>query len=51
VSKPYQPPTIRTLGTVAELTEQQYNKVGSNSDMYTVLTGGAVVGSLVEVSK
>jgi hypothetical protein len=47
VTKPYQPPTVKALGTVEELTEQASNKVGPDADIYTALTGGAVVGSLV----
>jgi hypothetical protein len=46
--KPYHSPGVKTLGTVEQLTEQSgpYNKVGPDSDIYTALTGGAVVGSL-----
>jgi hypothetical protein len=47
MTKPYQAPVVSTLGTVEELTEQAQNKVGSSSDIYTPLTGGQVVGSLV----
>jgi hypothetical protein len=46
MGKPYWTPTVGTLGTVEELTEQNYNKVGSAEDSFTQLTNGIVVGSL-----
>ena len=42
----YTPPTVTDLGSVRELT-LDLNKVGGSPDMYTAITGGAVVGSLV----
>jgi hypothetical protein len=45
----YERPEIREIGSVRELTRQQYNKIGPDSDIYTALTNGAVIGSLVEV--
>ena len=45
----YEPPAITRLGSIAELTLQQYNKVGPDMDIYTALTNNAVVGSLVPV--
>jgi hypothetical protein len=47
VDKPYEAPQLREIGSVRELTEQIFNKVGSTPDAFTAITGGAVVGSLV----
>ena len=38
---------FRELGTVEELTEQTVNKVGTTSDVFTTVTNGIVIGSLV----
>jgi hypothetical protein len=46
-SKSYETPEIKDLGTLEELTQQTFNKVGSNPDQFTPQTGGVVVGSLV----
>lgn len=46
---PYETPAIRDLGTLQELTQQNFNKVGSNPDVHTPQTGGVVVGSLVPI--
>lgn len=43
----YQAPAITLLGSIASFTLQTYNKVGQAADIYTALTGGAVVGSVV----
>lgn len=43
MSKPYTSPTVKTLGTVQELTEQSFNKIGSTSDAFSP----TLVGSLV----
>jgi hypothetical protein len=48
--KPYTSPTVTTVGSVADLTEQGFNKVGSASDQFTQLTGGVIVGSIVPAS-
>lgn len=45
----YEAPVIRELGSLQELTQQVYNKVGSNPDMYTSETNGAIVGSVIPV--
>jgi hypothetical protein len=45
LSKPYQPPAVETVGTVAELTEQLFNKVGNDADTFTPAIP-QVVGSL-----
>ncbi len=45
MSKPYSTPVITTLGTVRELTEQNFNKVGNASDSFSANT--PLVGSLV----
>ena len=43
----YQKPSIRELGSLRELTAQQFNKIGMKIDVFTVQTAGQVVGSLV----
>ena len=43
----YERPAIREIGTVQELTLGTFNKVGVASDVFTQLTNGAVIGSLV----
>lgn len=47
MKKGYEAPVVRELGSLAELTGQVFNKVGSTPDVFTAETGGAVVGSLV----
>lgn len=53
MSKPYAPPTVTTLGSVEEMTEQSCtpnnpcNKVGHSADQFTAQTGGVIVGSMV----
>jgi hypothetical protein len=43
----YHAPTIRALGSVVEMTEQQkLNKIGSANDSFTAITGGALVGDI-----
>ena len=37
MTKPYEPPTLETIGTVHELTQQQLDKVGSAADILTEL--------------
>jgi hypothetical protein len=44
----YEAPRIETLGSIAELTEV-FNKIGRSSDQFTPVTGGLVVGSLVQL--
>jgi hypothetical protein len=44
----YERPAIRDLGSVRALTEQTYNKVGPESDVFTSLTNGIAIGSLTE---
>jgi hypothetical protein len=43
----YETPSLVDLGTLAELTQGTFNKVGSTSDVFTVVTNGIVIGSLV----
>jgi hypothetical protein len=43
----YEKPRLRDVGTLEELTEQTFNKVGTASDIFTQLTNGVVIGSLV----
>jgi hypothetical protein len=42
----YTSPVVRTLGTVQELTEQNFNKVGATADAATQVIP-SIVGSLV----
>lgn len=44
--KGYEPPTVKVLGSVRDLT-QVGNKVGPNADVFTAATGGQIVGSVV----
>ena len=43
----YEKPAIREIGRVRELTLGTFNKVGVASDIFTQLTNGAVIGSVV----
>lgn len=43
----YEQPLIRELGSLQELTAQQFNKVGFSIDMYSKQSNNEVVGSLV----
>ena len=43
----YEKPAVRDLGSLAEMTEQTFNKVGTATDIFTQLTNGVVIGSLV----
>jgi len=43
--KSYATPVVKTLGTVQQLTEQDFNKVGDQSDQFSATT--PLVGSLV----
>ncbi len=43
---PYRTPEVRDLGSVAEMTGQTFNKVGSASDSFTAVTNGVIIGSL-----
>jgi hypothetical protein len=45
----YTPPTVTDLGSVRELTLAN-NKVGGSPDVFTAITGGAVVGSIIPVN-
>lgn len=47
MDKKYTAPEIRELGSLTELTQGMFNKVGSESDILTALTGGIVIGSFV----
>lgn len=40
MKKPYETPVLRDLGTLQELTEQQFNKVGQNPDIHTATHPG-----------
>jgi serine/threonine protein kinase len=46
----YQAPSIVRLGSIHEFTQQQFNKIGFSTDIYTALTAGQVVGSVVPAS-
>jgi hypothetical protein len=43
----YDRPAIREIGSVQELTQQTFNKIGVLPDAFTVITNGAIIGSLV----
>ena len=45
----YEKPEVRDLGSLSELTEQSFNKIGRTPDIYTAITNGVVIGSLVPV--
>jgi hypothetical protein len=47
MSKQYETPAFRELGTLEELTAGTFNKVGTTEDTFTVITNGIVIGSLV----
>lgn len=46
MSKPYNSPTVKTLGTIRELTAQGLNKIGSGGDQFSTQANG-LVGSVV----
>lgn len=48
MKKSYEKPALRDVGTLQELTEGTFNKVGTPADVFTQITNGAVIGSLVE---
>jgi hypothetical protein len=50
MTQTYVKPELRLIGSVAGVTAQQFNKIGLSTDIYTALTNGAVIGSLVPVS-
>ena len=43
----YEAPKVRDLGSLAQITEGTFNKVGSTPDAFTAITNGAVIWSLV----
>jgi hypothetical protein len=43
----YESPNLVRLGSIHEFTQQTFNKVGVASDVFTQLTNGIVIGSLV----
>lgn len=45
--KPYSGPEVVDLGDLVTMTQQSFNKVGSDPDVYTAATAGVVVGSVV----
>lgn len=47
MSKSYERPQIREIGSVRDLTLQTLNKVGTTEDVFTVVTNGIVIGSVV----
>ncbi len=48
MSKAYESPEIREIGSLEALTEQQFNKVGPTPDGFT--SNPNIVGSLVPIS-
>jgi len=49
VAATYERPHFREIGSVRDLTLQHFNKIGSTPDVYTAITNGVVIGSLVPV--
>lgn len=47
MTKDYEAPVVKDLGSLTDLTAQSFNKVGPNPDTFTAITNGVVVGSLV----
>jgi hypothetical protein len=47
MGKTYEKPALRDVGTLEDLTQQTFNKVGTTSDAFTTITNGIVIGSLV----
>jgi len=47
MSDSYEVPTVQDLGSLEEMTEQTFNKVGTTEDTFTTITNGIVIGSLV----
>ena len=47
MAKNYEKPVLREIGSLEEMTEQTFNKVGSTADAFTAITNGVVIGSLV----
>ena len=47
MSSNYEVPTVQDLGSLEEMTEQTLNKVGSTEDIFTAVTNGIVIGSVV----
>ena len=43
----WESPEITDLGSLPEMTAQTFNKVGTTPDVFTAVTNGIVVGSLV----
>lgn len=43
----YEQPQIREVGSIRDLTRGTFNKVGATSDLFTAITNGAIIGSLV----
>ena len=44
----YEAPAVKDLGSLRDLTEQNFNKVGSTPDSFTAITNGVVIGSVVD---
>jgi hypothetical protein len=49
MKKPYEAPAVRELGSLRDLTEQLFNKVGTTPDLLSTIENG-IVGSLVPAS-
>lgn len=43
----YEKPQVKDLGDLIELTQGTLNKVGTASDVFTAITNGIVIGSVV----
>lgn len=49
MKREYETPQLRELGSLTDLTQQRYNKVGFATDIYSQQTNDEVVGSIVPV--
>jgi hypothetical protein len=47
MSGSYEVPTVQDLGSLEEMTKQTLNKVGPTEDIFTTITNGIVIGSVV----
>ena len=46
--KPYEPPVVREIGSLKDLTQQSFNKIGTSPDVLTAVNE-AVIGSFTPI--
>ena len=46
-AKKYEAPAVEDFGSLEELTQGTLNKVGTSPDLFTQITNGIVIGSLI----